>query len=48
VLKNNFELGRGKVTEDWKELHYGALHNQYCSPKNVEMVKHKEHIRWDL
>jgi hypothetical protein len=41
VPKKNFGLGRGKITEDWRELREDAFHGQYCSPKIVEIIKQK-------
>jgi hypothetical protein len=36
---------RDEVTEDWRKLHSDELHNVYCSPGIIRMIKSRR-MRW--
>jgi hypothetical protein len=39
VLRKIFGLKRVKVTEEWRKLHSGELHNLYSSPDIIRHIK---------
>jgi hypothetical protein len=39
VLRRIFGPKRDEVTGGWKELHTEELHNLYCSPSIIRMIK---------
>jgi hypothetical protein len=41
VLRRIFGPKRDEVTGEWRKLHNEELHNQYCSPNIVRVVKSK-------
>jgi hypothetical protein len=45
VLRRIFVLKRDEVIRDRKELHNEELHNLYCSPNIIRMVKSRR-MRW--
>jgi hypothetical protein len=45
VLRRIFGPKRGEVTEDWRKLHTGKLHNLYSSPNIIIMIKSRR-VRW--
>jgi hypothetical protein len=45
VLKNIFGLKRDEVTGRWRKLHIEELHNLYCSPSIIRMIKLRR-VRW--
>jgi hypothetical protein len=45
VLKKIFGPKRDEVTRDWRKLCNEELHNLYCSPNIIRMIK-SEGIRW--
>jgi hypothetical protein len=45
VLRRIFGRKRGKVTGGWRKLHNEELHNLYCSPSVIRMIKSRR-MRW--
>jgi hypothetical protein len=45
VLRRIFGPKRDEVTEEWRKLHNGELHNLYSSPDIIRQNKSRE-IRW--
>jgi hypothetical protein len=39
VLRRKFGPKRDEVTGGWRELHNEELHNLYCSPSIIRMMK---------
>jgi hypothetical protein len=39
VLRRIFGTKREKVTEEWRKLHNGELHNLYSSPDIISQIK---------
>jgi hypothetical protein len=46
VLRGIFGRKRDEVTEEWRKLHSGELHNLYSSPDIVRNVKSRR-MRWE-
>jgi hypothetical protein len=45
VLRRMFGPKRDEVIRGWKKLHNEELHNLYCSPSIIRMIKSKR-ARW--
>jgi hypothetical protein len=45
VLRKIFGPKRDEVIGGWRKLHYEELHNLYCSPSIIRMIKLRR-IRW--
>jgi hypothetical protein len=45
VLRRIFGPKRDEVTGGWRKLHNEELHNLYCSPSIIRMIKSRR-IRW--
>jgi hypothetical protein len=45
VLKRIFRPKRDEVTGDWRKLHNEDLHNLYCSPSMIRIIKSRG-MRW--
>jgi hypothetical protein len=45
VLRRIFGPKRHEVTGGWKKLHNEELHNLYCSPSIIRMIKSRR-MRW--
>jgi hypothetical protein len=45
VLRKIFGPKRDEVIRDWKKLHNEGLHNLYCSPSIIIMIKSRR-MRW--
>jgi hypothetical protein len=45
VLRGIFGPKRDEVTEQWRKLHSGELHNLYSSPDIIRQIKSRR-IRW--
>jgi hypothetical protein len=45
VLRGIFGPKRDEVTGDWRQLHNEELHNLYCSPGIIRMIK-SSRMRW--
>jgi hypothetical protein len=45
VLRRIFGLNRNEVTEEWRKLHSGELHNVYSSPDIIKQIKSRR-MRW--
>jgi hypothetical protein len=45
VLRRIFGLKRDKVTGEWRKLHNEELHDLYCSPTIVRVIKSRR-MRW--
>jgi hypothetical protein len=45
VQRSIFGPKRGKVTEQWRKLHNGELHNLYSSPDIIRQIKSRR-MRW--
>jgi hypothetical protein len=39
VLRRIFGSKRGEVTGEWRKLHNEELHDLYCSPNIVRVIK---------
>jgi hypothetical protein len=39
VLRKIFEPKRKELTRDWRKLHSGGLHELYCWPNIIQMIK---------
>jgi len=46
VLRRIFGLKRDKVTGEWRKLHNEELHDLYCSPNIVRMIKSRRMKSW--
>jgi hypothetical protein len=44
-LRRIFAPRRDDVTGDWRKLHNEELHNFYCSPSIIGMIKSRR-MRW--
>jgi hypothetical protein len=45
VLRRLFGSKRYEVTGEWRKLHNEELHDLYCSPINVRVIKSRR-MRW--
>jgi hypothetical protein len=45
VLRRIFGPKRDRVTGGWRKLHNEGLHNLYCSPSIIRIIKSKR-MRW--
>jgi hypothetical protein len=45
VLRTIFGPKRDEVTGDWRKLHNDELHNLYCSPNIIKMIKSRR-MKW--
>jgi hypothetical protein len=45
VLRRIFGLKRDEVTGGWRKLYDEELHNLYCSPNTITMIKSRR-MRW--
>jgi hypothetical protein len=45
VLRRIFGPKRAEVIEGWRKLHNEELHNLYCSPRIIRMIKSRR-MRW--
>jgi hypothetical protein len=45
VLRNIFGQKREEMTGDWRKLRNEELHNLYCSPNIIRMIKSRR-MRW--
>jgi hypothetical protein len=45
VLRRIFGLKRDEVMGGWRKLHNKELHNLYCSPSIIRMIKSRR-MRW--
>jgi hypothetical protein len=45
VLRKIFGPKRNEVTGGWRKLHYEELHNLYCSPSIIRIIKSRR-MRW--
>jgi hypothetical protein len=45
VLRRIFGPERDEVTGSWRKLHNEELHNLYCSPRIISMIKSRR-MRW--
>jgi hypothetical protein len=45
VLRRIFGLKRDEVIRGWRKLHNEELHNLYCSPNIIRMMKSRK-MRW--
>jgi hypothetical protein len=45
VLRGIFGAKRDKVTGEWRKLHNEELHDLYCSPNMVQVIKSRK-MRW--
>jgi hypothetical protein len=45
ALRGIFAPKRDEVTRDWRRLHNEELHNLYCSPSVIRMMKSRK-MRW--
>jgi hypothetical protein len=45
VLRRIFGPKRDEVTEEWRKLHNGELHNLYSSPDIIRQIKSRR-MRW--
>jgi hypothetical protein len=45
VLIQIFGLKRDEVIRGWRKLHNEELHNLYCSPSIIRMIKSRR-MRW--
>jgi hypothetical protein len=45
VLRGIFGPKRDEVIEGWRKLHNEELHNFYCSPSAIRMIKSRR-MRW--
>jgi hypothetical protein len=42
VLRRMFRPKRDEATGGWRKLHNEDLHNMYCSPNIIKMIKPRE------
>jgi hypothetical protein len=45
VLRGKFRPKRGGVIAGWEKVHNEELHNLYCSPSIIRMIKSRR-MRW--
>jgi hypothetical protein len=45
VLRRIFGPKRDEVIGSWRKLHNEKLHNLYCSPRIIRIIKSKR-VRW--
>ena len=45
MLRSVFGPRREEVTGEWRKLYNGELHDRYCSPNIVRVIKSRR-IRW--
>jgi hypothetical protein len=45
ILRRIFGPNRDEIIEDWRKLHNEQLHNVYCLPDKIRMMKPRK-IRW--
>jgi hypothetical protein len=45
VLRKMFGTKRDKVAGGWRQLHNEGLHNLYCPPNIIRMIK-SSRMRW--
>jgi hypothetical protein len=45
LLRRTFGPRKDEVTGDWGKLHNEELHNLYCSPNIIRMIKSRR-MRW--
>jgi hypothetical protein len=45
LLRRIFGLKRNEVTEEWRKLHNEELHDLYCLPSIIRMMKSRR-MRW--
>jgi hypothetical protein len=45
VLRGIFRPKRIEMTEGWRKLHNEELHNLYCSPSIIRMIKSRR-MKW--
>jgi hypothetical protein len=45
ILRRIFGPNRDEVTGGWRKLHNEELHNLYCSPNIIRMIK-SSRMRW--
>jgi hypothetical protein len=46
VLRRIFGRKRDEVTGEWRKLHNEELHDMYCSPNIVRVIKSRKKIIW--
>jgi hypothetical protein len=46
VFRRIFEPKRAEVTGGWRKLHNEDLHNLYCFPNIIRMIKSRK-MRWE-
>jgi hypothetical protein len=46
VLRRIFGPKRDEVTGEWRKLHNEELHDLYCSPSIIRIIKSKR-MRWE-
>jgi hypothetical protein len=46
VLRRIFGWKKDEVTGGWRKVHNEGLHNLYCSPSIIRMIKSRR-VRWE-